>query len=136
MISRTFDKELVKAAVDSYQKDMIGFHPDVWIDNEMNIAVTDGENVGLFEHSGDDFYNGHYFFVARGKAALEVARLMIDYFFHNTKAQIIRGLCPIGHLGSRWMTRQLGFKSLGAINTHAGYCEMFYLTRQDWQKDT
>lgn len=92
--------------------------------------ITDGENVAMFELSSDGIYTGHYFFTARGKTAIKVGKEMVAYFFSHTKARTIRGLTPIGNLGARWMSRQLGFKGYGVVCSGYGPCELFILMKE------
>lgn len=108
----------------------MGFDPDTWLLIPENLMITDGKgNVSLFELGSDGIYTGHYFFVVRGKAALSLAREMVTFFFDNTEAKAIRGLTPLQKLGARWMSRQLGFKGHGVVNTENGPCELFILTK-------
>lgn len=134
----TLYKETNKAslgmAISPYFSEMLGFDPEEWLDKPDNIAVTDGEDdYGLFELGLDEVYTGHYFFVRRGKAAKILAREMLEFFFNTTNAKAVRGLTPLGKIGARWMSRQLGFKSYGVIQTIAGPCELFILTRKEWE---
>lgn len=132
MIERTFSVSLVADATEPYKDELDGFDPLSWMYHGDNIALTDGENVSLFGRLSDGIYTGHYFFVARGKAAVKVSFEMLDYLFKETDIQIIRGLTPLHKLGARWMNRRLGFKGVGAIDTPQGPCELFVLTKKDY----
>jgi hypothetical protein len=123
--------EEVVEAVSPYLKDFGGFEPVSWLENHDNVALTDEKgNVSLFEKGSDGVYTGHYFFVVRGKAALVLAREMLDVFFEESGAKAIRGLTPLTNLGARWMSRQLGFKGYGVVHTLTGPCELFILTKE------
>lgn len=109
----------------------MGFHPVEWLSRPENIAITDGcGNWSLFELSSDGIYTGHYFFVVRGKVAKKLALEMLDFFFDNTGVKVLRGLTPLQKLGARWMSRQLGFKGYGVVQTANGPCELFILTKE------
>lgn len=111
---------------------MMGFEPDEWLRTTENICLSDGKgNVSLFEKGSDGIYTGHYFFVIRGKAARTLASEMLDVFFAETDARILRGLTPLTKLGARWMSRQLGFEGHGVVQTGNGPCELFIKTRND-----
>ena len=43
MIYRSFDVAEIVKAVSLYSDEVIGFHPEVWIADDKNIALTDGE---------------------------------------------------------------------------------------------
>lgn len=84
----------------------------------------------MFEKSSDGIYTGHYFFVVRGKAALKLAKGMLNFFFENTNEKVLRGLTPLTNLAARWMSRQLGFKGHGVVHTASGPCELFIITKE------
>lgn len=131
MIRFTRLVEEVANATEPYRDKMYGFEPDEWLANGFNLALTDGGgNIALFELSADGIYTGHYFFVVRGKAAKKLAIEMLTYFFDTTDAKVLRGLTPLTNLGARWMSRQIGFKGLGIIQTDNGPCELFILMKE------
>lgn len=110
---------------------MLGFEPEEWLSHPLNLALSDGDgNVSLFELGSDGIYTGHYFFIVRGKAAKRVATEMLAFFFDNTDAKAIRGLTPLTNLGARWMSRQIGFKGHGVVQTDNGPCELFIITKE------
>lgn len=124
--------EEVNDAVSPYLEDYGGFEPKAWLEDQTNLAYTDGRgNVSLFERGSDGVYTGHYFFVVRGKAALVLAREMLSCFWEESGAKAIRGLTPLTNLGARWMSRQLGFKSYGIVCRDDGPCELFILIRNE-----
>jgi len=107
------------------------FDLNVWLSSN-NIVIQDGENYALFENTRDGVYEGHYLFQdARGKRAITLANKIINYFFTTFDVKVLIGKVPLQQRGARWLTRQLGFKSLGAIETIDGDCELFLLTTLD-----
>lgn len=114
---------------------LAGFEPDIWINDDKNIALTDNKgNFSLFEYNLPGVYTGHWFFpYARGRQAINLANEMLDEIFAPDKydVKIIRGLTPLQNLGARWLARQVGFKSHGVTQTEAGPCELFILSRRE-----
>ena len=135
---RTFDKDLIWKRMQEYRQEFEGFELNSWVDNPLNIALTDGEeNVAMFELASAGVYSGHYFFHSgtRGKKAIETARTFLDEVFANEGTDAITGLTPVDHKGARWISRQLGFKSYGFTDTSVGPCEIFILTRNEREAD-
>lgn len=104
-----------------------------WISLQDNIALTNGIDYAMFEKGSDGIYNGHYFFEVRGKEAVRVAKEMLEFAFTKVGIKAIRGLTPLSNLKARWMSRRLGFKGNGVVNTDAGPCELFILTQFEWK---
>ena len=123
-------REEVEYATEPYRHEMMGFDPDAWLNEKDNLVISDGcGNISMFEKGSDGLYTGHYFFVVRGKAALSLAKTMVEFFFSQTDAKAIRGLTPLTKLAARWMSRQIGFKGHGVVHTPNGPCELFIMTR-------
>lgn len=110
-----------------------GFSVEEFFDGG-GVALIHDKDVALFEHDSDKVYSGHYFFKSRGNKALSVAGDFLRFFYEKLDPKIIKGLVPLEHLGARWMTRQLGFKSYGVVQTVIGPCELFILTKKDWEQ--
>jgi hypothetical protein len=112
-----------------------GFFPAEWLENPLNIALTDGEgNYALFEREGLGLVSGHYFMRARGKQALQLAKEMLHEIFTGPyDVQVIRGLTPTHHKGALWMNKRLGFKSYGTIETTVEPYELVILTKSEWE---
>lgn len=105
-----------------------GFDPVAWLENEGNVALTDElGNVALFEHTGAGTFEGHTLFASRGRAAIDAGRAMIRALIDMHGARAIWGRTPIERPAARWFSRQLGFRSLGIVETVRGPCEIFYL---------
>lgn len=133
MIERTHDTRYIKECTQPYRDEMFGFYPEAWSLDERNIALkNDSGDLSLFEYEIPGVITGHMFFVSRGREALRVFKQMIDFIFNTTDAEVIRGLTPLRKKAARWITRQGGFTSYGAIKTAVEPCELFILTRQEW----
>ena len=114
-----------------------GFDPEEWLNDENNIALTNGEgDFALFEYEYLGVYSGHYFYKARGKKALQASKEFLKHLFTNYYVRAIRGLSPLEHLGARWLNKQLGFKSYGILETPVGPHELVILTKQEWEAFT
>jgi len=130
-IEFTRNAEALAEATKEYRYELIGFEPREWITIKDNIALIDAENnYAMFEKGDDGYYTGHYFFNARGRKALRIAKAMLYFLFSHTDIKVVRGLTPLQKLGARWMSRQLGFKSYGVVHTQSGPCELFILVKE------
>lgn len=133
---RSFDPEAVANGLANYEK-TVGdeFDPVVWLKDDRNVALQAGESFGIFQYEIPGVYTGHYFFSMRdrGKRAKALALEMLDEFFENYDVKVLRGLTPLQNRAARWMTRQLGFQSFGAVTTLAGPCELFIMTRDQFR---
>lgn len=126
MIHSSRDVPGLTEATEFYMAELFGFDPVEWLSIPDNLALTDDSgNWSLFEKGADGVYTGHYFFVIRGKAALTLAKEMLDFIDKETDIKVLRGLTPLTKLGARWMSRQLGFNSHGVVHTVNGPCELF-----------
>lgn len=136
MIKRSFDIEDLVATMWPYREEVYGFFPEEWLDNQLNIALTDGNgNYGLFEYEQKGIYTGHYFYpTARGKNAKNLAKEMIEAIFTKYDGHLIRGLTPTHKRHAQWMSRQLGFTSYGVVETPVDDCEIFILTKEEWER--
>lgn len=112
-----------------------GFEPKQWLGLSLNVALTDGEgNYSLFERYSEFVVTGHYFFKARGKQALQLAKEMLqEAFTGDYNIKTIRGLTPLEKQGARWLSKNIGFKSYGEVDTKAGPCELFILNKNEWE---
>lgn len=133
-MQRTWDIETVINATNQYRENITGFYPVEWLLDNDNLAFSNEfGDVALFEKMYPGVYTGHYFFLCRGKKALKTARETLDLVFKEFPVKVIRGITPSEHLGARWMSRQLGFKSHGFVETIKGVEEVFILTKEDWE---
>lgn len=108
-----------------------------WVSNPFNIALEDDRSFGVFEYERPGVYTGHYFFDKnrRGRKAIDLSKKMLSEMFSDYGAMIIRGLTPVDHKAAVWLTLRLGFINQGIVNTIAGPCYIFTLSRDDFQKD-
>lgn len=133
MIFRTKNSSIVSAAISPYEKMTGKTDATEWLSKEDNLAFTDGKgNVGLLEYSTPGVYNAHLFLIAKGRSAIELAKSMMFYAFDNYPVQIMRGYTPLTNRAARWIDRQLGFTSYGALPTTTPPCELFILTKQEF----
>ena len=133
MIIRSFDAEIACEFAEMVPRNW-GIDWKEWLSDHRNVMVVDGENVGMatFEYPG--FYNVHWFFTARGREALNLAKEMLDYFFVTSDAKVVRGLTPKSIKGARWLARKVGFKSHGFLEYADEPYELFILTKEDFYK--
>lgn len=133
---RTFDASLIAPAVDFFLKDQENSVDLIdWVADKSNIAlVNEHGDLALFEKTMKDNYTGHYFFKSRGRKAINAGRDFLDEIFNTCyNIPILLGLCPLGNLGARWMSRQLGFTSYGAIDyINDKKYEMFIITKEEY----
>lgn len=133
MISVTKDPAVVSEAISPYEKMTGKTDATDWLSKEENLAFTDGEgNVGLLQYDRPGVYNAHLFLSVKGRKAIELAKAMMFYAFDNYPVEVMRGYTPLTNRAARWIDRQLGFTSYGALPTVAPPCELFILTKQEF----
>jgi hypothetical protein len=133
---RTYDATLIAPAVEFYLKaNSDKVDPIEWLSNPDNIVLmNDHGDLALFEKGIKDVYSGHYFFKSRGRQAINTGRDFLDELFNTCyNIDILMGLSPLDNLGARWMSRQLGFTSYGAVTykDNKSY-EMFIITKKEF----
>ncbi len=131
-MTRVKNAETIRQAVGDY----CAFDIEEWVNNPRNIALGEDNDLALFEYEKEGVYTGHYFFNRRkGREAIKLSKAILQELFTNEQfnIKIIRGLTPLENLKARWMSRHVGFKSYGAIQTLLGPCELFILTKDEWQ---
>lgn len=124
--------DLFKAVLGRSPIEVVDFED--WINNPHNILIERCGSFGAFDYVSSGIYEGHYAFLHRGKAAIEIASDMLKYMFDNY-ATVVRGLTPVDHGAAKWMNRRLGFTSYGVIDTEAGPLELFILTRNEYERN-
>jgi hypothetical protein len=100
-----------------------------------HLMFVEGDNVGLasFEYPG--VYNVHWFFKARGREAITLAKRMLNNLFNNYGAKAVRGLVKKDLAAARWATRQAGLRSYGFITYPDGDVnELFCISKQEFQQ--
>lgn len=107
---------------------------EAFIKEDRNLMFVDGEDVALctFEYPG--FYNVHWFYTSRGRAAINQGKAMIGHLFDDHGAQAARGMIRVDLKASRWAARQVGMKSYGLMTYPDGEVnELFIMTKQDYE---
>lgn len=137
-MKRTIKVHDITQAVDPYMKEIQGFTPEEWVDNDANVALIDPKtkDVALFErqYKVPHAVHGHYFFHSRGKRAYQTAVAALDEIFSGKyNIEVVSGLTPLDHKGALWMNRRLGFTSHGSMDTSIGPCDFVVLTKQEWE---
>lgn len=132
MITRVRDPEVLQDALKLYPFDDIKLDASDWLETRGNVAYEEDGNVGMFDLYFPGVYSGHYFFRDRGKKAKELSIRILRHVFDYHKATAIRGLTPIKHKAAIWMTRNIGFKDYGEVETEIGPCVIFVMTRDEF----
>lgn len=133
---RTHDVNKIKKAVSQYSKEVEGFVPEEWVNNDLNIAlINSSDDIALFEHQYKlkNTVCGHYFFFSRGKDAVKAAQEFLKEAFTNTYIETIIGLTPLDHKGALWLNRKLGFQEHGEVSTSVGPCRFVMLAKEQWK---
>lgn len=104
-----------------------------WLSEYGNFYYMDKDDIALFNFETPFLYTGHYFFNSRGREAKKKGLSILAQFFSIYESEVVlRGLTPVENKAAKWMNRQLGFKSLGEIETAPDeFCELFVLTKKD-----
>lgn len=94
------------------------------IADERNVFLVDGDNGAAFLWRGPGVFEGHSFFKARGREAITLGSRMLESM--AGQASLIWGTTPAKLRAARWFNRQIGFRSLGMVETpDLGLCELF-----------
>jgi hypothetical protein len=107
-----------------------------WLSNPDNIVLeNDKGDIALFEKGVKNYYSGHYYFKSRGKEAKESGKELLDELFNTCyNIHMVLGMVPITHLGARWMSKALRFKSYGVIKHDGEWFELFILTKKEFNE--
>lgn len=89
--------------------------------DQRNVCLLSEGGGALFAWRGPRIYEGHSFFRVRGRQAIALGKTMLGML----DADLVWGCTPEGLKHVRWFNRQLGFCSLGMIDTPEGRCELF-----------
>lgn len=95
--------------------------------DEKNITLFDEGGGQFFHWKGPGIYEAHSFYLVRGADALSRGREAVRRMFEDYGAEKIWRAPASWNRRARWFNRQLGFKSLGEIDTAEGRCELFEL---------
>lgn len=130
MLERLTDPAKCREVTDKYP-DYFTFDAEDWFSNPNNYAIQLGENIGFAEPKSSGIYWVHFcFHTARGREAIQLTKDMVKRLFEDEPITTAVGLIEEGNRKARWLIRQVGFKSLGFIDTKNGICEMFYWTKE------
>jgi hypothetical protein len=131
---RTYNAPVVKKAVEVI---IDPFDAEEWLAADENVALTnESGDHAIFERFYDNqtAVFGHYFFVSRGRAAIEAGKqFLAEIFTGPYNVHTVMGLTPVEHKAALWMNRQLGFKETGEVLPHRlGDVKMVILTKEEW----
>lgn len=102
----------------------VGTHPldgSALVSDPRNVVIADERGGAIFAWRGPGIYEGHSFFRVRGREALDLGKEIIG----KLDFEMLWGATPLQLRAARWFNRQLGFESLGEIDTPEGRCELF-----------
>lgn len=91
--------------------------------NPRNICLYSPGGGALFVWCAPRVYEGHSFFLARGRDAIKLGLAMLAEM--DGIADLIWGATPEVLKQARWFNRKIGFASLGFADTASGRCELF-----------
>jgi hypothetical protein len=93
------------------------------VNDRRNIILVDGDNLAIFAWRGPGIYEAHLHFTARGRQAITLACEML----RQVDAKMIWSLIPIAAKNVRWFSRQIGFRSLGEMESPEGLHELIMM---------
>lgn len=126
-------QRIIKQLLFEYPAFFQGFDEEEFLSNDRNTILEDSGDVAIFQYIRPGVYQGHYFFESRGKKALERARGFLKEFWKKD-VDVIEGLTPTFCRGAQIFSRLLGFQSFGIVETPNGECELFIMTRDQFNK--
>ena len=120
-----------KAVTDKHL-DYFTFDIDQWFRTEGNYTLIEDENIAFGQLKSRGVYWVHFcFHTAKGREAIDLTRRMFKEFCRACPVETAIGIINMKNKKARWLIRQVGFKSLGEVDTEKGLCEMFYSKRVD-----
>ena len=137
MITRSFNLPLLLKVTDLPQIHSLPEDFEAWLAKPLNLMFTEGENVGLATYQYPGCYILHWFFIDRGRKALDLGRAMCKNLFDNYEAEIVIGFIRMDLKASRWAARQIGLKSRGVLKFADGEDNEMFVTTKDefFEKD-
>jgi hypothetical protein len=134
---RIYDKEIITNVINGLLGLDNNVNIDKWINDPANIVlVNDRGDVAVFEIGFRHVYSGHYWFKSRGRAAIRAASEFLDELFNTCyNIPVLIGLVPLTHLGARWLSRQVGFKSYGIEHIDNKPYELFIITKKEFNRE-
>lgn len=130
-IERLFNKDKLEKLCEPYRHFMDGFYPETWVEDHTNVALLDTEtdDLGLFEFESEKMCYGHYVFKSRGKEAISRASSILSHLFELNPETVVVGMVFDDRPDVKWMTRKLGFQSIGKVASSIEEVEIFTMTR-------
>lgn len=111
-----------------------------WLAQPGNVPITfENGDVALFDHEGDNIYQGHFLFKSRGRKAIEHARAAFARMFTDHGCSMIFGMVPDFRRDAKLVVRLAGGKSAGARWAPEGpgladvKFELFVLSKAQWK---
>ena len=89
-----------------------------WVRNPMNVAITEGDDLALFDYIEPGVYEGHFFFQSRGKEAVEATRIITARMLET--AHLIIGRVPLINRKAGVIARSAGYHYVGISHTEHG----------------
>lgn len=125
MIRRSWNVPQVNALL---ERDFPGLDFSEMLAEPLNVVlIGDDKDGAAFAWRGPGIYEAHVFFAVRGKAAIRLARTMLNFMADAHGARLFWTLIPEGSRHVKLFARLLGFKSLGPTLTRHGPHELFSL---------
>ncbi len=91
-----------------------------WVNTPGNVALFHGDDLALFDYDGPGLYRGHFFFLSRGKEAVEVAKILTQRMFDEFAALMIIGHVPVINRKAGVIARLAGYHYAGNKMTEHG----------------
>jgi hypothetical protein len=135
MIRRTYDPTFLEKSAESYKDTLVNFDSEKLVNNFLNITlVNEHGDVALFEYDSNGDYEGHYFFVRRGPAALRTGKEMLEKVFSGEfDVNRIVGYTPHDNSSALRMNKALGFSYLHTVEMLGDAYHVFELTKEQYK---
>lgn len=106
-----------------------------WVADSRNVPIVHGDDIALFDYESPGIFQIHVLFESsRGRGAVERVNDALDAMFRDHGAEIIFALVPDFRRDVKMMARWTGFHYAGKRSTDCGICELFTITKAQWQK--
>lgn len=132
--TRQINMDLIEEALEFFRQTS-NFDPVTWLADERNIVLENNlGDIALFEYQSDGIVIGHYYFKSRGREAVQSALKFLERIFDPCyNIHVIKGITALDHLGARWLSRRIGFKSYGVVHAQGRAAELFILTASEYR---
>jgi hypothetical protein len=126
VIYRLIDPIKCRLVVEKYPK-YFTFDIDEWLNNPLNYALIDGDNIAFAEYKKEGVYWVHFCFdTARGREAISLANKMKDAFCRNFNNPVLIGLVAAENKPAVFVTKKMGFRHLDFVTTEHGLTHIMY----------